>query len=698
MTLPASSSGMRSVRWAVALAVFVLAVIVRLAFLWEVKDLPTYRFLQSDELAAHQAGVACMENRLPRDAFLKAPVYVYFLGYIYKIVGPDPHRARIVQAVLCSLSASLVFLTAERVFGMAVGVVAGLLGAVFWMFVFFAVELVDASLASLFYLMLACTLTFADHRKSWHWAVAGVFLGLGSITRPNVLLFAPFLAVVLLILTIRKGREGDSGPSCAKVPGGASLYRRALINVVALTAGCCAIIAPITLRNRIVGGEWVLIAAYGGLNLWVGNNPDSDGKNVAYIVGDSTAEAAPIDPNDPWSDALGDRVARRFAEKTLGRPLKRGELDRFYRDAAIEYIRRQPGKFVADTLKRLCWLFSSYEFMTVRDPYFLCGFSRVLSVLSYLHFGIVCPLMVVGTVLVLLLRDRPAGLTYLLWMLGTMLLGGVLFIVNSRFRVPLVYLGAPLAAYGFVRLLSTCRRDVPWSSRLALVGLTGAVGVLSNWDFTGYRPPYHTDMRFAEAMVCWQANRADLAAEAAPRLEEALQADEARGCRTWTTLLVHSRPNTLLFACYATAKNAAKTLAYGRRMSFEVPFDPAMARPYFELLAKIEPMQGAGLADELIRSDRKEAAGYLLEVISPTLPEAITTQLHLAYARKFKDAESLRLTERILQRLSSQDPTRSSYREALQEVHGMMKVLGMPISTRPLPPGPSSREAPSDGR
>jgi hypothetical protein len=714
------------------LALFTIAVGFRMLFLRQVKDLPTYRFIQSDELAAHQAGVACMQGRLPPDAYLKAPLYTYFLAAVYSVFGPDPYYARIVQAVISGLAPVLVFLIAERLFGRAVGVISGLIGAAFWVFVLFAVELVDASLATLFYLLLAWTLVVADDRRWWHWAVAGAVMGVGAITRPNILLFAPVLVVAVFILTLKRARGQRAGggeiasptgdktgappnPSGSETPptdtivAGCkrpqpvapdlkpetrSAWRGALINVVALTAGCCAVIAPVTIRNRIVGGEWVLIAAYGGMNLWVGNSPDSDGKNVVYLVGEGVPQAAPIDPNDAWSDALGDRVARYYAEKTMGRRLRRGELDSFFSHLALKFISEHPRKFIVDTIHRTCYLFNAYEFATVRDPYLLCCFSRLLNVLSYFHFGVLCPLLGVGVVAAVMRRPKPPGLIYCLLLMAAVAVGGVLFVVNSRFRMPLVFLGVPLAALGIRRVRELCRTGQPWSRRLGYGAVLLGLALLSNWDFLGYRPAYHTDLRFAEAAACWEARRADLMAQAAPRLEDALQADQTRGCRTWATLITHSRPNTLLFAGYSLLGNLQKVFQYGTLMSFEEPFDPVMARPFFEIVAKVAPDRGRTLLDSLMQARRKEAAGFLLEILSPCLPETEVVDANLQYARQFKDVAALRRAERFLAEQVRRKPDDPSQRALLDEVRSTMRVWTLQTQSATREAGSELRGAP----
>jgi hypothetical protein len=80
--------------------------------------------------------------------------------------------------------------------------------------------------------------------------MAGALVGAGVWLRPNVLLLAPFLA--LIVVLVARDR------------------RRALGHAAALLAAAFATIAPITLRNHAVFGEWVPVSINGGLTLWQG--------------------------------------------------------------------------------------------------------------------------------------------------------------------------------------------------------------------------------------------------------------------------------------------------------------------------------------------------------------------------------------------------------------------------------------------
>ena len=86
-------------------------------------------------------------------------------------------------------------------------------------------------------------------------------LGLSAIARPNVLLFGPAIVVWLAIVHRREAL-------------------RALIYVACVTTGCLLVILPITIRNYVVGKDVALIATQGGVNFYIGNNPQADGRTA----------------------------------------------------------------------------------------------------------------------------------------------------------------------------------------------------------------------------------------------------------------------------------------------------------------------------------------------------------------------------------------------------------------------------------
>ena len=74
---------------------------------------------------------------------------------------------------------------------------------------------------------------------------------------------------------------------------------------------------PISAYNRIVGEDWVLIASQAGVNLWIGNNPESDG-STAIVPG----------TRGGWWEGYHDSIA--LAEAEAGRTLSASGVSRHY--------------------------------------------------------------------------------------------------------------------------------------------------------------------------------------------------------------------------------------------------------------------------------------------------------------------------------------------------------------------------------
>ncbi len=183
----------------------------------------------------------------------RPPGYSAFLAIIYYVCGRSFFAAQAVQDVLTSLACVLLAVAAGRLAGWAVGLGGGLVAAVSPHLAFPSNLVLPDALSALPLLIALIVLTLAhpDRRGRWWWsALAGLLIGAGAWLRPNVMLLAPFLAV-LLVLAARD-------------------RRRAVGHGLALTGAAALAIAPITIRNYAIFNEWVPISTNGGLTLWQG--------------------------------------------------------------------------------------------------------------------------------------------------------------------------------------------------------------------------------------------------------------------------------------------------------------------------------------------------------------------------------------------------------------------------------------------
>ncbi len=261
----------------------------------------------------------------------RPPGYAALLREVYAILGRSFFTVQLVQNLLDSATPLLILLLGVRLFGLAVGTVGGLLAAIS-PHLGYASNLISPDALSALPLGCASLLlassalgTPLDLRRV---AGAGILFGLSAWLRPNLVLVGPFFAAALVLVC--KDR------------------RRALRPALVLAATAGLAIAPITLRNYAIFGEFVPISINGGLTLWQG-------------VADAGGERFGARTTDR-------RVAREEAAR-YGRPDYAqwwAEPDGIWRDhdryhRSIEVIRAQPLWYLRAIVRRMVAMVSYHS-------------------------------------------------------------------------------------------------------------------------------------------------------------------------------------------------------------------------------------------------------------------------------------------------------------------------------------------------
>jgi len=326
-------------------------------------------------------------------------LYTLYLAGIYKVVGHHPLVARVVQALLSGLGVCLTFVIGRRLFGRRAGGAAAVLHATYGYLIFFNVALMTQT----FYIVallavVALALRMRETCVPGDWALLGLLLGVGTLFRQTLLLFAPVL--VAWLAWGRKGRVGWRGPAIA-------------LTVVAV------MIAPWTVRNYRVFGEFLLLNSNGGFFFYSSNHPN---------------QGVDFDPNyvAPIPPALVG-----LPEPTVDRALYR---------TTVGFILNDPGRFVRLTLSRVpehFWLLPSTQSSMSANLARLCSFTLYL------------PFMIAG--LVLSLRQWRACLPLYLYV-GFETTLHLMSWSAPRYRLPSDAIMIVFAGVAVARLAARVRR------------------------------------------------------------------------------------------------------------------------------------------------------------------------------------------------------------------------------------------------
>lgn len=414
----------RARAWLPDLAVFLTALLLRLVYLRESASSPTFAVPIIDAGTYHDLATALAQGRPLESGFFWQPVlYPLLLGATYAVGGVSILTARIAQVLLGAVTCVLARRLGERLFGARVGLAAGLATAGYGPLIFHEAELLAAGLAAFWAVLLLLLLT-DERRRSWlGWAFLwGLCGALSVLTRTEFLPF--FLAASLASLFSGLPAAGRRG----------RLARR----TGAMAAGCAIVFLPAALLNGSLSGHFTILPASGGVNLFIGNNPEP-------------CRTLAIRPGWAW-------------ERLVHEPLRAGargdgEGQGYFLKKVLQFAREEPLRFSAGLADKAGQLLSSREIPRNLDVYLFRRWSALLGLLVWkagafgFPFGVLLPLAAAGIALERRRIGWPVSLFLLLYPAAL-----ALVFVSARYRVPAAPILAILAAAGGCGVASALRR------------------------------------------------------------------------------------------------------------------------------------------------------------------------------------------------------------------------------------------------
>lgn len=417
-------------RWLI-FALLLAGAILRLMWHFEWSGLSIGRSPALDE-ALHLEWIKLLADgrTSPEIPYFRAPLFAWLFGALGRL-GLDLAGMRVFSSLLGMVN-MLLLLRLGRKEGRQGGLAwLAALAAFSGSWIYYGPQILLAHLFVLTLLVAAILMrrTLEDQEKPagrrWLWPLlAGLFTGLACITRPQALLLLPLLP--LLPLMMRQPAWLKRG--------------------LAMLAGS---LLPVLLVATINGwpASGVLIASQGGVNFWIGNNAQADGRS----------------PSLPGTGPAWTREdATAVATLGLGQVPGPGEESAYFYGQAINWMKANP----AEALKLIWFKFELIlappEWGNNTNPLALSA--RVPWMNGLLKVGWWFILLPALAGLALGLPRSRSLMLILLPMVLMQTAVMVLFFVNIRFRMPLaVLLMIPAAEFyscAWLRLRDTWKRYI----------------------------------------------------------------------------------------------------------------------------------------------------------------------------------------------------------------------------------------------
>ncbi len=405
----------------IVLGVSALGLILRLIYLAQLHGSGLWDFLRMDPLYYYDWAVRISRGELVGGAtYEMTPLYAYILGGLFRLFGHDLLLPRILQALIGAATCGLVAFVGSRIFGRAEGIIAGLALALYGPALFHESQIMKTVLTTGLSTATAAILYFSQGRIPRLLLTGGLMLGITALAQENISVTVPFLLVWI----------GWRAPRGRKLIGGVSLL-----------AGFACAVAPATIRNYAVSGDFVLITTGGGEVFYTGTHELASGKYTPPGF---------VRP-DPFFEHEDFRAE---AARRLGHPVTRKESDAFWWREGLRWIAENPSRYALLLWDKLMTYFNDYE---RPDNFSYYNFREFVPLLRapLVRFGWAAPLALLGLVLS---ARRWSELLPLHLTIGAYVLSGLIFFTQSRYRMPMIPLFLVFAAHAAARLTRALRQ------------------------------------------------------------------------------------------------------------------------------------------------------------------------------------------------------------------------------------------------
>jgi tetratricopeptide (TPR) repeat protein len=369
-----------------------------------------------DAWAARIAGGAWLD----REPFYFPPLYPYLLGILYRLFGRSLPLVYALQMALGLVNIALLHRIGARLFSARAGLIAAAAAALYAPFAFFETKILTTTLGLTLHLAALLLLARAEdadaaapphRRRAAPWLAAGAAIGATALCAPGAILLAAAYAAILV--------------------------RRRPRAALGVAAGAFAALLPVLAHNLAVAGDPLILSGQGGITFYQGNNAGANGL-YAPVAGFSGA---------PERQAAEEKA---IAERAAGRPLPMSRVSLHFFARGLDFIVRQPARWLLLEARKIGHLLGNYEASTEYSLY------HERAAIPWLRLPALPWAALAGAGLAGLLQaarrprgEAPSAARALLAATACAAAVPLLFYVSSRYRLPLAA-GLVLYGAGFV--------------------------------------------------------------------------------------------------------------------------------------------------------------------------------------------------------------------------------------------------------
>jgi len=386
----------------------------------QLNQTPFAHLLMVDAKAYHLKALQIIEEGwINKSVYYQAPLYPYFLAFIYKLFGVHFFWVQGIQAALSLFTVLIIFWLGKILFNEKVGLFSAATFVFYGVFLFYSGLLLKVTLSIFFTSLLLLTLLKTLNRPSaLLYFLGGVLLGVNLTLRENYFLLFPALLFWILFVVPAEGATSR------------------WINIkwaMFFLWGTLTFLSPFTIQNYYHSEEVLFTSYQAGANFYLGNNPASKGfyTRLPFI------RANPEFEEKDFKDE---------AEKRTGRTLSPKEVSRYWFHRTLTHFKEDPILFPKLLLFKFYLFINNYEVPDNYDFYFMRSLAPSLKI-GFISFGLIFPLAMLG---IFLSRNKSPSFLLFYFFLGTYSFSVLIFYINSRFRMPVVPALIPFMAYSLV--------------------------------------------------------------------------------------------------------------------------------------------------------------------------------------------------------------------------------------------------------